>query len=124
MDELVYLKKKKKKKEEGKKKRHHSCCSDCRFPRGPARLMNRKRHWNYFVAFVVAAIQMSRSTRCSSAQLQQRQKRELLLTRHSAQSERFDAVQFHIGGQVEVLSGVLVDLKDKCTGGKRREQRL
>lgn len=42
------------------------------------------------------------------------------LTLHSAQDERFNAVEFHIRCQVEVLSGILVNLQDNvcqiCAG--------
>lgn len=44
-----------------------------------------------------------------------RHRRELTLTLDSAESERFQTVEFLIGGQVEVLSGFMVDLKQKCT---------
>lgn len=59
---------------------------------------------------------------CAQQRQRRQQKRELLLTLHSAQSERFDAVEFHIRGQVEVLSGILVDLKEKCAESKDCER--
>lgn len=72
----------------------------------------------------VAVIQMSLS-KCWSLLL-----KRAPLTLHSAQNERLDAVEFHVRCQVEVVSGVLVNLKDnvqyvtsvKSLAG--REQRL
>ena len=95
------------------------------FPSGPPNMMKRKQQKareRRFVAWVQTS-QRCYSNECLSAGVCAER---ASLTLHSAQNEWFDAVKFHIRCQVEVLSGVLVDLKDNvyhiCEAG--RKQRL